>query len=67
MKRSIGKKLLAGIVSLSMILGVPVAGYSQEDAQTESALILQEDTQPAEEVLAGAGAVEETVSEEETA
>ena len=67
MKRSIGKKLLAGIVSLSMILGVPVAGYSQEDAQTETALILLEDAAPAEEVLAGAGTVEETVPEEEAA
>lgn len=67
MKRSIGKKLLAGIVSLSMILGVPVAGYSQEDAQTETALILLEDAAPAEEVLAGAGTVEETVPEEDAA
>ena len=31
MKKSIGKKLLAGIVTASMILGVPVSGYSQEE------------------------------------
>ena len=43
MKKSIGKKLLAGIVSASMILGIPVSGYSQEE-ETQPAVIAAEES-----------------------
>lgn len=54
MKKSVGKKLLAGIVSASMILGIPVTGYSQE-----------EPVEVTEEVLAGAEEVTEIIAAED--
>lgn len=62
MKKSIGKKLLAGIVSVSMILGIPVAGYSQEE-DLQAVIVSEEAGQMTEEVLAGVGETEETVAE----
>ena len=63
MKKSIVKKLLAGIVSASMILGIPVSGYSQEE-ETQSAVIAAEESVDATEaVLAGAGEIEAVAAE----
>lgn len=64
MKKSIGRKLLAGIVSVSMILGIPVAGYSQEE-DLQAVIVSEEAGQMTEEVLAGAVA-EAPVPEEAT-
>ena len=58
MKKSFGKKLLAGIVSASMILGIPVAGYSQEEDLSQLVIAQEETAEVTEEVLAGAGEVE---------
>ena len=58
MKKSFGKKLLAGIVSASMILGIPVAGYSQEEDLSQLVIVQGETAEVTEEVLAGAGEVE---------
>ena len=57
MKKSIGKKLLAGIISASMILSVPVAGYSQEE-ETQAVIVSEEAGQMTEDVLAGVGEAE---------
>ena len=53
MKKLIGKKLLAGIVCASMILGIPVAGYSQDEEALLTAAV-SEEAPSTEEVLAGA-------------
>ena len=53
MKKSIGMKLLAGIISVSMILGIPVAGYSQDEEALLTAAV-SEEAPSTEEVLAGA-------------
>ena len=58
MKKSFGKKLLVGIVSASMILGIPVAGYSQEEDLSQLVIVQGETAEVTEEVLAGAGEVE---------
>lgn len=58
MKKSFGKKLLVGIVSASMILGIPVAGYSQEEDLSQLVIAQEETAEVTEEVLAGAGEVE---------
>lgn len=63
MKKSFGKKFLAGIISASMILGIPSVGYSQEE---DAALITayEEETgesAAAQTVLAGAVDTEQTV------
>ena len=58
MKKSFGKKLLAGIVTASMILGIPVAGYSQEEDLSQLVIAQEETAEVTEEVLAGAGEVE---------
>lgn len=55
MKKSIGKKLLAGIVSASMILGIPVSGYSQEEETQPAVIAAEESVDVTEAVLAGAG------------
>ena len=60
MKKSIGKKLLAGIVTASMILGVPVSGYSQEEETQLVAVEAEESVDVTEAVLAGAGEETET-------
>ena len=63
MKKSFGKKLLAGIVSASMILGIPVAGYSQEEDLSQLVIAQEETAEVTEEVLAGAGEIEKVSSE----
>ena len=60
MKKSIGKKLLAGIVTASMIFGVPVSGYSQEEEIQLVVVEAEESVDVTEAVLAGAGEETET-------
>ena len=62
MKKSVGKKLLAGIVSASMILGIPVTGYSQEE--TQDIIALEEAADAAEAILAGAESVDVQIPQE---
>lgn len=63
MKKSIGKKLLAGIVTASMILGVPAAGYSQEEETQLAVIAAEESVDVTEAVLAGAGEETEIAAE----
>ncbi len=64
MKESFGRKFLAGVISASMILGIPFAGYAQEE-DTELVLTAEASDETMQISLAGAEASEEVYEAEE--